>query len=43
MIARVDSVFLLNSGDEIDKKIEAGKAAADIDMRSNNNESEMII
>ena len=43
MIARVGSVFLLDSESEIDKRVEANKAAADTGIKLDNNENEIII
>ena len=43
MIARVSSIFLLNSRSKIDKRIKASKAAASISIKSNNNKNKIII
>ena len=43
MIARIDSVFLLSSENEIDKKVRADKVAADTDVRLDDDKSEIII
>ena len=43
MIVRVGSIFLLDFRNEIDKRIEVDKAAADTSVRLDNNENKMII